>query len=164
MHSETERYNPFFLDRSRGNLYRSRKFCLISLSPLRRMEAMSFAARGGAPTLLDVARAAGVSRTTVSNAFNRPDQLSAELRQRVLATARELGYAGPNPMARMLRTGRAGAIGVVFSERLPYNVTDPASVALLEGIAQVCDQEDAALLILSAVDEEAARRVVSRAA
>jgi DNA-binding LacI/PurR family transcriptional regulator len=128
------------------------------------MEAMSFEARDGAPTLLDVARAAGVSRTTVSNAFNRPDQLSAELRERILATARELGYAGPNPMARMLRTGRAGAIGVVFSERLPYNVTDPASVALLEGIAQVCDQEDAALLILSAVDEEAARRVVSRAA
>jgi DNA-binding LacI/PurR family transcriptional regulator len=125
---------------------------------------MSLEARDGSPTLLDVARAAGVSRTTVSNAFNRPDQLSAELRERILATARELGYAGPNPMARMLRTGRAGAIGVVFSDRLTYAVTDPAAVALLQGIALVCDQEDAALLILSAIDEKAARRTVRQAA
>ena len=94
---------------------------------------MSSGPRGASPTLLDVARAAGVSRTTVSNAFNRPDQLSAELRERVLATAREMGYAGPNPMARMLRTGRAGAIGVVFSDRLTYAVTDPAAVAFLQG-------------------------------
>jgi DNA-binding LacI/PurR family transcriptional regulator len=128
------------------------------------MEAMSFEARNASPTLLDVARAAGVSRTTVSNAFNRADQLSAELRERVLATARDMGYAGPNPMARMLRTGRAGAIGVVFSDRLTYAVTDPAAIALLEGIALVCDQEDAALLILSALDEGAARRVVRQAA
>jgi DNA-binding LacI/PurR family transcriptional regulator len=125
---------------------------------------MSSEARAGSPTLLDVARAAGVSRTTVSNAFNRSDQLSAELRERVLATARELGYAGPNPMARMLRTGRAGAIGVVFSDRLTYAVTDPAAVAFLQGIAEVCEQEDAALLILSAIDEDAARRVVRQAA
>jgi DNA-binding LacI/PurR family transcriptional regulator len=116
------------------------------------------------PTLLDVARAAGVSRTTASNAFNRPDQLSAALRVKVLEVARALGYAGPHPMARMLRTGRAGAIGVVFSDRLAYAVTDPATVPFLEGIALVCDQEDAALLILSAVDENAARRVVRQAA
>jgi DNA-binding LacI/PurR family transcriptional regulator len=120
--------------------------------------------REAPPTLLDVARAAGVSRTTVSNAFNRPDQLSAELRERVLATARDLGYAGPNPMARMLRTGRAGAIGVVFSDRLTYAVTDPAAVAFLQGVAEIGEQEDAALLILSAIDEDAARRVVRRAA
>ena len=117
-----------------------------------------------APTLLDLARAAGVSRTTASNAFNRPDQLSASLRQRILTTARELGYAGPHPMARMLRTGRAGTVGVVFSDRLTFAVTDAAAVAFLQGIALVCDLEEAALLILSAVDEDAARRVVRQAA
>ena len=105
-----------------------------------------------------------MSRTTVSNAFNRPDQLSTDLRERVLATARSLGYAGPHPLARMLRTGRAGAIGVVFSDRLTYAVTDPAAVPFLQGIAEVCEQEDAALLILSAIDEDAARRVVRQAA
>src|ERR687896_656680 len=47
-------------------------------------------------TLATVAKALGVSRTTVSNAYNRPDQLSPELRERVLETARELGYHGPD--------------------------------------------------------------------
>ncbi len=55
--------------------------------------------RSASPTLLDLARAAGVSRTTASNAFNRPDQLSAELRERVLAIAREIGYSGPTQWA-----------------------------------------------------------------
>ncbi len=100
------------------------------------------------PTLADLAKAAGVSRTTASNAFNRPDQLSAELRERVLATAQTLGYAGPNPMARMLRTGRAGALGLVFSDSIPYALTDPASLAQLRGIGEVCEREHEAIVIL----------------
>jgi DNA-binding LacI/PurR family transcriptional regulator len=59
-----------------------------------------------------------VSRATVSNAYTRPDQLSAVLRARILATAAELGYRGPDPTARALSTGRHGAVGVVFSEAL----------------------------------------------
>ena len=39
---------------------------------------------------------------TVSNAFNRPDQLSTELRERIMARAEELGFAGPDPLARGL--------------------------------------------------------------
>jgi DNA-binding LacI/PurR family transcriptional regulator len=66
------------------------------------------------PTLATVAEALGVSRMTVSNAFNRPDQLSPELREKVLATAQELGYSGPNPVARTLSRGRTGSIGVVI--------------------------------------------------
>ena len=57
------------------------------------------------PTLLDVARAAGVSRSTVSYAYNQPDRLSDETRARVLAAAREVGYAGPDPMAASLVAG-----------------------------------------------------------
>jgi DNA-binding LacI/PurR family transcriptional regulator len=40
------------------------------------------------PTLQTVADHLGVSRATVSNAYNRPDQLSPALRERVLAAAR----------------------------------------------------------------------------
>jgi len=47
-------------------------------------------------TLAEVAASCGVSRMTVSNAYNHPDQLSGELRRRVLATADELGYGGPS--------------------------------------------------------------------
>ena len=59
-------------------------------------------------TLASLAAELGVSRTTVSNAYNRPDQLSAPLRARVLEAARRLGYPGPDPVARSLRTRKAG--------------------------------------------------------
>ena len=58
----------------------------------------------GRPTLDDVARAAGVSRMTVSNAYNRPDQLSVVTRERVLDAARSLGYAGPDPASAIAAT------------------------------------------------------------
>jgi DNA-binding transcriptional MocR family regulator len=57
----------------------------------------------GNVTLKTVAEAAGVSISTVSNAYNRPEQMSAEVRQRILETAQRLGYAGPNAAARSLR-------------------------------------------------------------
>src|SRR6201993_5443664 len=69
-------------------------------------------------TLASLADEMNVSRTTVSNAFNRPDQLSADLRERVLPTAKRLGYAGPDPPARSLRTRKAGAVGLVMAEPL----------------------------------------------
>ncbi|HEV2742840.1 MAG TPA: LacI family DNA-binding transcriptional regulator, partial [Rubrobacter sp.] len=58
-------------------------------------------------TLKEVAADVGVSPATVSNAYNRPDQLSEELRGRIMEAARRLGYAGPDPTARGLRRGRA---------------------------------------------------------
>ena len=61
-------------------------------------------ARPRKPTLDTVAGVVGVSRATVSNAYNRPDQLSAALRERILAAALDLGYAGPDPVARSLAT------------------------------------------------------------
>ena len=62
-------------------------------------------------TIKEVAAEVGVSAATVSNAYNRPDQLSPQLRERVFAAARRLGYAGPDPVARGLRRGRSGAVG-----------------------------------------------------
>ena len=59
----------------------------------------------GRVTLATVAEALGVSTMTVSDAYNRPEKLSAELRERILAKAEELGYAGPDALARSLRRG-----------------------------------------------------------
>ena len=78
-------------------------------------------------TLASLAAELGVSRTTVSNAYNRPDQLSAPLRARVLEAARRLGYPGPDPVARSLRTRRAGAVGLLLTEALSYAFRDPAA-------------------------------------
>ena len=99
-------------------------------------------------TLQTIADALGVSRTTVSNAYNRPDQLAPELRRKVLETAKELGYAGPDPAARRLRSGRRGAIGLMFAERLSYAFTDPGAVGFLQGLTEATEAKGYELLLL----------------
>jgi len=89
-----------------------------------------------------------VSRTTVSNAFNRPDQLSRELRERVLATAKQLGYV-PDPVARSLRTRKAGAVGLVMTEALTYSFSDPAARDFVAGVAQSCEELGQGLLLVA---------------
>jgi DNA-binding LacI/PurR family transcriptional regulator len=101
-----------------------------------------------APTLADVARAVGVSRTTVSNAYNRPDQLSPQLRDRILAAAADLGYPGPDPVARGLRRGRTGLVGLVYDQPLSYLFTDPAILLVVAGMASVWDEAGISLALL----------------
>lgn len=90
----------------------------------------------GRVTLQTVADAVGVSRMTVSNAFSRPDQLSATLRARVLAAAAELGYAGPDPTARALARRTTGAVGVVLTDALGEAFRDPAAAAFFGALAE----------------------------
>lgn len=87
-------------------------------------------------TLASLAAELGVSRTTVSNAYNQPDQLSPATRDKILAAAAARGYPGPDPMARSMRTRRVGSIGVLLTERLSYAFEDLASVDFLAGLAE----------------------------
>jgi len=105
------------------------------------------------PGVVAVARAVGVSPSTVSNAFNRPERLSPALRERVLRTAAELGYGGPDPVARSLRSGRAGAIGVVFRRSLADAFDEPATVELLRGLSDVTDPRRLALVLVPGLPE-----------
>ena len=84
----------------------------------------------------------------MSNAYNRPDQLSAELRERVFEAARKLGYAGPDPLGRGLRQRRANAVGVLFRDRLSYAFADPAAVMFLEGVSEAVEEAGLGLLLL----------------
>lgn len=99
-------------------------------------------------TLKTIANELGVSPMTVSNAYNRPEKLSPALRERVLATAKRLGYSGPDPVAATLRRGRVGALGLLFDDPLPYAFVDPASVLFFEGIAAVCERERVGLVLV----------------
>lgn len=99
-------------------------------------------------TMKDVARAAGVSQPAVSYAYNRPDQLSAEVRERILRVASDLNYPGPNPVGRGLRRGSVGAIGLMITDSLPYAFDDPATVQLLRGIAEVGEMAEVMLTLL----------------
>ncbi len=100
-------------------------------------------------TLASLAAELKVSRTTISNAYNRPDQLSADLRDRVFATAKRLGYAGPDPVARSLRTRKAGAVGLVITEPLTYSFSDPAALNFVAGLAESCEDVGQGLLLVA---------------
>lgn len=91
-----------------------------------------------------------MSRTTVSNAYNRPGQLSTDLRDHILEVARKQGYPGPDPMARNLRTRRAGAVGVLFTEQLSFAFDDPASVEFLSGLSEECGARESSMLVIPA--------------
>jgi DNA-binding LacI/PurR family transcriptional regulator len=111
--------------------------------------------------LRDVAEHAGVSVGSASQAFGRPELVSDGIRKRVLEAAEELGYPGPDPVARRLRTGKAGAIGVIFAERLGYQFTDPTAPAFLRGVARAMEEAPTGLLLVpdSRYRDEAARTV-----
>jgi DNA-binding LacI/PurR family transcriptional regulator len=109
----------------------------------------SLRARG---TLKDVAKAVGVSHTTVSNAFSRPDQLSPELRERIVAMARSMNYPGPNPAARMLRTGFARTIAVVWTDPMPHAFEDQAAASFLAGVAEACSERNLGMLLVQGGD------------
>ena len=98
-------------------------------------------------TLQTIADHLGVSRTTVSNAYNRPDQLAPELRERVLATAASLGYSGPDAAARRLRSGGREAIGLLSPGSIEYAFIDPAEVLFMAGLAHAVESAGLGILM-----------------
>src|SRR5215213_10904182 len=104
-------------------------------------------------TLQTLAEDLRVSRVTISNAFNKPDQLSGELRERILSRAEELGFAGPDPLARGLRRGRVGAVGVLVDQGLSYAFADPAAVVQFDGLAAELSAGGCGMLLHSAERE-----------
>jgi DNA-binding LacI/PurR family transcriptional regulator len=103
-------------------------------------------------SLKDVAKIVGVSVASVSYAFSRPDQLSPELREKILATARAINYPGPNPAARMLSTGYAGSIAVVYPFPLRRPFEDAAATAFFGGVAEACEQRCGLVLLQGGED------------
>lgn len=100
-------------------------------------------------TLQTVADRVGVSRMTVSNAFSKPGQLSAALRQRILAAADELGYVGPDPAGRALARGTSGAVGILLTDSVTYAFTDEVATGFLGAIADELAPSGVALTLLS---------------
>jgi len=99
-----------------------------------------------APRGVDVARLAGVSQKTVSRVFNGERYVTADVRQRVLAAAEELGYR-LNSAARTLASGRTRSIGVVALGTALYG---PAS--LLIGIERAARDAGYALRVVNTLE------------
>lgn len=95
-----------------------------------------------APTLTDVARAAGTSTAVVSYVMNNgPRPVAAKTRERVLAAAAELDYR-PNRIARALRSRTTGVVGLILAD-----ASNPYFGALARHIEQTLDQHGKLTLI-----------------
>lgn len=95
-----------------------------------------------------VAAEAGVGLMTVSYTYTRPERVAEGTRQRVLAAAERLGYTGPDPVARSLRSGASGNLGVVLGEHLSYAFEDRQAARFLAGVSQVCVAQRLGLVLI----------------
>lgn len=96
---------------------------------------------GRRPTIRDVARVAGVAVSTVSYVINRSGQVSAETRLRVNNAIHSLRYE-PNLLARNLKAGRAGSIGLIAPD-----LKNPYFVAIAAGVQDVAQARDMLLVL-----------------
>jgi len=101
-------------------------------------------------TIREVAIAAGVSTSTVSRAFSRPEMLSPETVETVRRVADGLAYV-PNRSARALSTGLHGTIAIIVSD-----IANPFFAPLIRGIERRCDATDV-LVLLGDTDETVAK-------
>ena len=100
------------------------------------------------PTIADVAEAAGVSKTTVSFAFNQPTRLAPDTALRIRTLADELGYR-PNPVARMLTQRRTRTIGVLTPQALAVTFENPFFSTFSAGVAGAAEAAGYALHFIS---------------
>ncbi|MEV1025987.1 LacI family DNA-binding transcriptional regulator [Streptomyces sp. NPDC050264] len=92
-------------------------------------------------TLMDVARAAGVSKATASRALQRPELVAEPTRLRVRDAAEQLGFQ-PNAAARALTTGRTGLVGLIVP-----TLSNPFFAPLVMGAQQAAEETHSHLLI-----------------
>ncbi|WP_327367176.1 LacI family DNA-binding transcriptional regulator [Streptomyces sp. NBC_01217] len=106
------------------------------------------------PTIADVARRAGVSRSSVSFALNDRPGLAKETKARILAAAEELGWTPSRP-ARALSLGKAGALGLVVTREPGLIGADPFFPAFIAGVESVlAERGDGLVLHVTPADQE----------
>lgn len=99
-------------------------------------------------TSQDVAKAAGVSRTTVSMVLNnvKSVQISDETRQLVIKTADDLGYV-PNAAAQALASQRSQTIGLVMARQSHHIIADAFLNMILDGMLRSVHKHGLRLMI-----------------
>ncbi len=113
------------------------------------------------PTIADIAKAAGVSKGSVSYALNGNPGLSEGTRRRILAIAEEIGWR-PNRAARALSVSRAGACGLVLARPAHLLAYDPFFPRLISGIEAELSARQVALMLQIVDDVEAEVRALAR--
>ena len=91
------------------------------------------------PTIKDIARESGYSKTAVSFAFNDPKRISKKARDQILKTAEQLGDI-PDPMARNFSLQRHLSIGFLLPQMVQYSLQNPYTLQVIAGIGSVCEK------------------------
>jgi LacI family transcriptional regulator len=115
-------------------------------------------------TLEDIAKRAGVSRSTVSRVINGQQYVRQDVRERVLGVIQETGFH-PNVAARALASQRSWMIGLVLPRSVSSFFADPYFPRLTQGIARACNHHNYTLglfLISTSEDEDKIFPRVSR--
>jgi LacI family transcriptional regulator len=98
-------------------------------------------------SIKDIARAAGVSHSTVSRALSDSPLISAATKSRIQHLAREMGYS-PDESARSLVMGRTRTVGVVVT-----TIADPWAAEVMEGIERTAYASGYSLILAASNDE-----------
>lgn len=112
-------------------------------------------------TLEDIAKQAGVSRSTVSRVVNDFPNVSKDVRKRVLDVVQKTGYH-PNAAARSLASQRAWTIGLVLPQSVYQFFTDPYYPHLTKGIAQACNEHNYTLALFLVSNSEDDQKISKR--
>jgi LacI family transcriptional regulator len=106
-------------------------------------------------SLEDIAKLAGVSRSTVSRVINNHPSVSPQTRQKVMKIIRERHYR-PNLAARALVTQRTQVISLVIPQDVIGAFTDPYFPTLMQGIMIQANEQDYAVMLWigSKIEEE----------
>ena len=99
-----------------------------------------------AHTLDEVAKHAGVSRSTVSRVINNHPNVSASARAHVEAAIKECDYR-PHAVARSLATKRTNILGMVVPESVTKLFTDPYFPLMLRGATEMCNRRGYHLIL-----------------
>lgn len=105
--------------------------------------------RRSAPTLRQVAAAAGVSRATASRVINGGHLVSEHAKQAVEAAIAELGFT-PNPVARNLATRRTGSVALVVPEPNARLLSDPFFGSVINGLSLSLEAADLQMILVIA--------------
>ncbi len=112
-------------------------------------------------TLEDIAKQAGVSRSTASRVVNDDPNVSDSVRSKVQEVIRSTGYH-PHAAARSLASHRSWMIGLVLPRTVSNFFTDPYFPRLTQGIAQACNQHNYSLGLFLLDTREDEQRIFPR--
>ena len=109
-------------------------------------------------TLEQVAKSAGVSRSTVSRVLNDDPNVNGQTRERVLTMMKRLNFH-PNVAARGLAAGRTRIIGLVIPMAVSALFTDPYFPILMQGVSSACNAHDWFVMLWLAEPEQERRMI-----